>query len=991
MWYRCTRWLVEIIAATLAGAAVLLALLIWRLHAQPVDAGWLTQMVRQHLAENLGYPLTVTYDKAQLRFMNWDDGLELQWRQLTVAADNDRWRVVAPALRVTLPLLPLLVGQSQASTVVLERPTIQWLVPTAAPANAGDFVLPATLPDVVTIIDGRIFVDIQALEASVAITDITGQVLRVGQDSQVTINGVLQLAETNTPLTVRGTIQPQRSSVTVQAEAFRPSVLAAVHPLLAELAVVDIPLTSTLTMLGDAQRTALQLAVRFGTGQLLPNPYYPQGLPVQGGELQAAYILGTHNWRVDKLEVVLPQTTITATAALTNKSVGQELAAQVAVTPMTTAALFAYWPIGVAHFPRLWVTTNLSDGMIDNARASFLISLPDKQWTNIELINADATIDFSGLTVRYAPMLPPVRNVQGQARSTADDFKVRTTGGEVEGLRVIDAAIDIAGLQQPQQIATITVNSSGALASALALIDHPDLRFVSERGIDRRGLTGQADAVLNFRLPLENELTWADITASVEAVLSNVSWPNAWREHAVSAEELKLSVNNDQMVVAGEVKVAQQPVVLLWQENFTSEPQRHYTLQGQLSPAVLADFATLSAPVAFELDYKVQRNNTGLLTANADFTKALVELEVPTYRKEVGQPLRLQLAADLVDDTLRRLRTLTIKGHEADVAAVAQFDKSGAMTMVRVEPLRLGATTASLKGQRQDKQLKLELLAEMLDISGFFADNQPVDPAASTLPDLFLNARAGVVVTSPTGRLRDLTTTLQIKDNRWEALNLSALQENDKLFQATIARDDQGRRLQVQVDETGALLKTLGVFNDLVGGTLTIDGRFDDSVTPAPLRGLLKMGEYSVKNMPILANILSLASLTGLPDLLTGSGIRFDRLRVDFTKQNEVYTVHEGIASGQSLGLSFKGPYHRGKRTVDFTGTVIPAYLVNNFLAKIPVLGDLLTGGGEGGLFAVMFTAQGSLDEPKVSVNPLTALTPGIMRGIFEDEAPATP
>jgi hypothetical protein len=49
------------------------------------------------------------------------------------------------------------------------------------------------------------------------------------------------------------------------------------------------------------------------------------------------------------------------------------------------------------------------------------------------------------------------------------------------------------------------------------------------------------------------------------------------------------------------------------------------------------------------------------------------------------------------------------------------------------------------------------------------------------------------------------------------------------------------------------------------------------------------------------------------------------------------------------------------------------------------VLGKLLTGGEEGGgVFAATYKMKGPTDDPKMTVNPLTALAPGFLRHLFD-------
>jgi hypothetical protein len=61
----------------------------------------------------------------------------------------------------------------------------------------------------------------------------------------------------------------------------------------------------------------------------------------------------------------------------------------------------------------------------------------------------------------------------------------------------------------------------------------------------------------------------------------------------------------------------------------------------------------------------------------------------------------------------------------------------------------------------------------------------------------------------------------------------------------------------------------------------------------------------------------------------------------------------------------------------------VPAYVVSQVIGEIPLIGRILTGGEGEGLFAATYRAKGPLDDPQVSVNPLAALAPGFLRGLF--------
>ena len=67
-------------------------------------------------------------------------------------------------------------------------------------------------------------------------------------------------------------------------------------------------------------------------------------------------------------------------------------------------------------------------------------------------------------------------------------------------------------------------------------------------------------------------------------------------------------------------------------------------------------------------------------------------------------------------------------------------------------------------------------------------------------------------------------------------------------------------------------------------------------------------------------------------------------------------------------------------RTQEFDGSASRLALQ---CAKIPILGRLLVGREGEGLFAVTYTMKGDLKDPRVVVNPLSALAPGFLRRMF--------
>ena len=215
-------------------------------------------------------------------------------------------------------------------------------------------------------------------------------------------------------------------------------------------------------------------------------------------------------------------------------------------------------------------------------------------------------------------------------------------------------------------------------------------------------------------------------------------------------------------------------------------------------------------------------------------------------------------------------------------------------------------------------------------------------------------------------------------------VNLRLQSGGPERVQAVVAPDGTGRRVQVRAADGGALLRVAGVFDDLVGGALAIDGRYDDAVRPSVLSGTVDLRDFHIRNAPAIGKVLQAITIYGIPEAASGPGLAFSQLSAPFRWDGSALTTKNAQAFSASLGLTVEGRVDTRARTLDLKGTVVPAYAVNSALGRIPLLGELFKAERGGGLVAVNYTVRGPIADPAVSVNPLSALTPGVLRRLFK-------
>ena len=146
----------------------------------------------------------------------------------------------------------------------------------------------------------------------------------------------------------------------------------------------------------------------------------------------------------------------------------------------------------------------------------------------------------------------------------------------------------------------------------------------------------------------------------------------------------------------------------------------------------------------------------------------------------------------------------------------------------------------------------------------------------------------------------------------------------------------------------------------------------------------LKIDNFKIQEVPALAKLLTLASLQGIADLLTGEGIRFTDFEMKFSNKEKLMKIEELYAIGPAISILLEG-YIQSKELISLRGTLVPATTVNRTISSIPLIGDILVGKKVGeGVFGVSFKIKGPPGDLETTVNPIKTLTPRFITRTLE-------
>ena len=187
-----------------------------------------------------------------------------------------------------------------------------------------------------------------------------------------------------------------------------------------------------------------------------------------------------------------------------------------------------------------------------------------------------------------------------------------------------------------------------------------------------------------------------------------------------------------------------------------------------------------------------------------------------------------------------------------------------------------------------------------------------------------------------------------------------------------------------KASNAGKFFNLLNYNTEIKDGVLSSEGFIGLLDNDNDIMGTLSIDNFKIMKTPLFAELLLAASFTGLFDLLNNEGIAFDQFDAQFTINNNLFNIIKARAYGFSLGLTGQGVINNLDKTLYLNGSIVPAYKLNTIFNNIPLIGEILSGKEDEGIFAINYIAKGGWKNPVFVVNPLSILTPGIIRNIFD-------
>ncbi|NPU63782.1 hypothetical protein HL667_02100 [Bradyrhizobium sp. 83012] len=678
-----------------------------------------------------------------------------------------------------------------------------------------------------------------------------------------------------------------------------------------------------------------------------------------------------------------------------------------ATTPMPVLAMKRIWPALIVPEVRAWIIERIDRGSVQ--RMDIAVNSPTRNLPRkgppIPDDGLDVNIVANNVTVHPVDGLPSVRDADMKAHVTGRTATVTLGQGVADTpagrkLNFSDVVFEVPDMAPKPSPSRVRMRVDGPVAAAAEILASDRLSDLSSMPIDPNQTKGTFQANVNLAMPVKGELTKADTSYTVTADLNGFAADKLVMNQKLEANTLKIVANTGGYQVKGDVKINGQPATLDYRK--PTEGDADIRMQAILDDASRArlgmDLGTaITGNVPLKLNGKIAgaSDRDSRIGVEADLTQLKLDNLLPGWVKNPGKSGKATFLV-VAKPQSTRFEDINIEGGGVSIKGSLEVDQNGDLMNANFPTYSPSeGDKTQLKAERgQDGVLKLSMRGDVFDGRGFLKSaisgtNKDADKnkARSNL-DFDAEVKLGAVAGFNGEALRSVDVKLSRRGGAFKSFNLSGKVGRDTPVTADIrvgreapSSDPRARRqgrevIYLVTSDAGALLRFADTYSKMAGGELEL-AMEPPTADTSPKEGLAIVRNFTVRGEQALDRAASGAAPQA------SQGIAFTMLRAEFTRQNGLLSIRDGVVKGPTLGLTIEGSIDYNVNQVRASGTIVPLYGLNNMFNQIPIVG-LFLGGSNEGLFGVTYEVVGTPSQPVVRINPISAMLPGVTRKIMD-------
>jgi hypothetical protein len=665
------------------------------------------------------------------------------------------------------------------------------------------------------------------------------------------------------------------------------------------------------------------------------------------------------------------------------------------------------WPAPLAPRARDWVVRRLVRGWLQGGsfRLATEVGAAGSGWAATTAPErASLTLEGSNLAFNIIdswPVLDVPRALLRLDEATLELSVPDASFAAADGRRLGLKGTFTVDMKEPlPRTGRVAFRGQGPLSVALEMLDREPFQLLQKNGLSPAGIEGKVDGQLAIAMPLGQALEPRDLKIEGRTRITDARIGQMLGPYEVHGANVTLDMTPTAAEARGEMLINGVVAKAGWQHVFGAPAEKQpplritTVLDNSYRNQLGLDMNDLvQGDVGVEVTVARDARGERRVHLRADLLNAEVLLDSVAWRKPKGKPSMFEFDVVKGGNThATELMNVKLVGDDVAIEGWMGIGADNRVKEFRFPNFSLNVVTSLETHGKVRPDGIWEVTArgptyDGRDLFRAFFDVAQFDQGGKARPGLDLRAEVDTVVGYSDTTLRKVRMTLQKRGNKLTGLDVRGILEGGKPFAAILQPEPgQPRRLRAESLDAGQLFKLVGFYPNAVGGLMTLDVNLDGS-GPAERVGTLWARDFLVLGDPIISEVLQNAD--GSP---RASGRRtvvreqfeFEIMRVPFEVGHGQFVMHEAAIRGVLVSAHMSGKVDFRQQALDIGGTYVPMSGLMRVPAEIPIFGPLLTGPRGEGLFGITFGIKGSMARPQVIVNPLSLITPGIFREVFQ-------
>ncbi len=739
-------------------------------------------------------------------------------------------------------------------------------------------------------------------------------------------------------------------------------------------------------------------------GPVAKNPitFYSEGSlsfsdPSLGGQIKTTLSCSAHPDTDDKVKISINNklSVIDQTIKIENR---------IKTDPFNWADLEILWPADLGKSARSWVLENMSGGQSLPGTLDFNI-LYNLKNNAINIENLKGTVGVKETTVKYLGDLPEIKNATAQAEFDHNKFDIKILNGEVYNLKITGGNVLLYDLDQNENKAEINLAIKGPVQDALTLVNKEPLVFLKTYKINPSDFSGNADIDLKLNFPLGPDLTPTAVISSTKAHLTDLKYLYKFNNQDITIDNgiMDLDVSNSGLKLSGDCQIDGKDSHFLWEESFKKNPEKLRMLKIKTDSPLInlakytphfvkkylsnKDIILSQGLTKAELIYTQKDPVTATLSLNLDLSDNTFDVLPIEVRVSRSKDNSFKALFNFTKDELKSIEYLDLIAKPIRFKSSIDYDKNGNIKDLKINEIFVSDPHIKVKGSLKNHRLNLKIKAGKMGLMPIIdlvnKEEKKNTPSSDYKFESNIDAEIKSVQLTNGVTLPDVIIKSLYSKGEPETITIKSIKDDKTLIDFYYGPREDKTIFDFKTETLSDLLSGFNIHNHIKSTLLYIHAEKPLKSNQAMV-GKLKIKDLHVKNTPILANLFSLMSLESLLSTLTGKGMLFMKGVAHYEYKDKKIAVTKSSLTSSGIGLTAQGYIDINKDLLDLDGVIIPANVLNQAIAGIPIIGNILTAGEtESGIVSNSYTLKGSLSDPKISANPLSVLAPTFVKRIF--------